>query len=259
MPGLLDLPIELRECIYEDYLSLLRPTTFKIVRYPRSYDWTLITRKSRHAPTLLSVCRSISAEFQRVMSAMLAVPLGSIPLSRGPTITIDSRYSGRSDGDLSESTGEVEEDERVDEILRQILLNSAPSLRLQLVMPQSPADSLLFKALLNFICAICNARFKCLRHVRAIRDPVSGPGWTADVDGISDELDKIRCTSLEKANWYRPWYGRDTNAAVERASRDVVGATEQPPRQMSIDEAWQDVLETCRKYEEGMRQFDDPR
>lgn len=92
--GLLSLPVELRECIFELCLVSVQPATYSIVKDPQRLHWTLITKGSRHTPALLLVCRTITPEVEEVMSLRIASnPVDSIPLSRGPTIRIEPRWA----------------------------------------------------------------------------------------------------------------------------------------------------------------------
>lgn len=130
-------------------------------------------------------------------------------------------------------------------ILTPIFSKGAPSMCLHLVMPQSPEDAVLFTCMLRFIAASCNARARPLKYVRAIRDPVTGPGWAVDVNAVAREVDNIRCEKIDWENWYRPWHSPG-HAAVDA---DVQTPANQ--HDCSIEYAWQRLLESCREHGEG--------
>lgn len=136
----------------------------------------------------------------------------------------------------------VEQSINLRDILLPILLTSAPSMRLHLIMPQIPAEAMLFTSMLRFLAAICDARVKPLKHIYVVRDPLSGPGPGFNIDAIVETVSRIRCESMEWENWYRPWYA---SASV------AVGAGEGASSwaDLDIDEAWEEVIESCREHE----------
>lgn len=238
--ALLGLPVELRECIYEYYLTTLQPASFNIIKEPSREQWTLITRINRRTPSLLLVCHTISAEFTKLISVKISSgPIDGIPISRGPTIRIGPRWSSPSYSTTDKWEDRLEQ-ENVCEVLLPILSKAACSMCLQLVMPQSPEDEKLFTCMLRFIAAVCNARETPLKYVRAVRDPLTGPGWYADINAIADEVSRIRCDRLEWENWYRPWYGVNSHT-----QSDPSGHIQE---QISVDRARQEVLESCQEH-----------
>lgn len=239
-PRLLQLPAELRECIYDYYLESLEPTTFVLGKDTRRKYWTLVTKPSRCCPVLLIVCKTLHFEFSRILSKRLGPGLsGHIPLSRGPTIKVEPRWRAPGGHD-AEGTLLLEEEDEIPGILSTILSESAPSLRLHLVMPQSPNDADLFNAMLHYVIALCNSRTVPLKDVTTIRDPVTGPGWAADIDAVAKEVSKLRCERMAWKNWYRSWYAPDPAQTAEQ--RQDVPRTE--PSQ-SPEQAWQAVLDAC--------------
>lgn len=238
--GLLELPIELRECIYDHYLVSLRPATLTIVKYAQKAHWTLRSKGAGHVASLLLVCRKISTEFQKyVLSRMSSGACNAIPLSQGPTIKIEPRWSPVRCGSSDAEVPTIERD-NVRDILTSVLLSSTHSMRLQLVMPQFPEDAEPFINLVRFIAAISRARSTPFKDVRAVRDPITGPGWTADISAIADEVIAIRCGSLIWENWYRPWFR--SRPSAERDIYDPEVGVREP---WSIDEAWEMVAESC--------------
>lgn len=240
--GLLNLPLELRECIYEHYLVNLMPATFAIVKYPQKAHWIVRSTSTSQTPSLLLVCRTISAEFQKYMLSQMksGAACNQIPLSQGPTIRIEPRWSPVRCGN-SHAEARTIERANVQEVLTSVFLSAAPSMRLQLVMPQFPEDAEPFNNLLRFIGAISRARSIPLKNVRAIRDPITGPGWTADINAVADEVAAIRCESMIWENWYRPWFRSSPSA--EKYTYDPAIGVREP---WSMEDAWAVVLESCR-------------
>lgn len=241
LPGLLRLPVELREHIYDHYLESLQPTTFILAKDVQRSSWTIFCSPSRHAPALLLVCGTISIEFARLLSLRLSLGLVSrTPLSFGPTVKIEPRWRAPDAGSDRNRARCIQEAE-IPAVLTPILTKTAPSMRLHLVMPQSPADAELFTKMLCYIVAVCNSRSKPLKQVNAVRDPVTGPGWAADIDAIAREVSGIPCDNMEWANWYRQWYSSESSNAVRQEGDDPRHHTAH-----GVQEAWEAVVESCR-------------
>lgn len=244
--GLFSLPIELRECIYECYLASLHPTTFTIVKDASKQQWTLLTSKHRRSPALLLACKAISAEISNVMDSLLFLSPGhDIPLSNGPTIRIEPRRIMTTwISSTADATERMVEHDDLPGLFAPILLENVPSLQLHLVMPQDPADAVLFISMIRYIAAVCNARSLPLKQLRAVRDPVSGPGWAADVNAIMSEVGRIQCAEMVWKNWYRQWYAADGAAGGGSRSDHTTDRT----GGQSVEDAWASVLESCREY-----------
>lgn len=246
--GLLSLPIELRECIYDYYIAQLSSATFLVARNANAWRWSFHSHSGVHRPpSLLLACRRISVEVQNFMRLKLwPGPIGGVSISRGPTIKVNPISIAPSVGENSHTT--VSEGSNIPEALERLLSSSPPSLRLHLVLPQSPTNAALFIAMLRFIVVVCNRRAPALKHVHVVRDPVTGPGWAADIIAIGREASRVRCESISWENWYTQWYAASAGDSNTGPCNDVIES-----EGFSVDEAWADVLNSCREYKKANR------
>lgn len=179
--GLLDLPTELKEQIYEYCLVDVSSPIYVIYRHAQANNWSFRQIQDGSFPALLLVCQIMRQEVLTVLHRITDGPL----LLINPTIMPERPTRKLHLYDMADETESVFELEPI--------LTSIPKIRLQVHWPESMTRQATILALLRWLVATFNSRVSVLESVRAhlFLDHVGI--WPNERDSIWQILGQVLC------------------------------------------------------------------
>lgn len=238
-PGFFDLPLELKEEIYEYCLVDVSPPTYVVYKHAQASNWSFRRGQDGRIPALLLVCRTIRTE---VLNVLYRTTEGLV-LHTSPHTGLKRRTTAFKTclfdkADEMQSVFDLEP-----------VLSSARKLKLELNLPSSFVEQGWILGLLRWMVVVLNARTQPIGRLHVDIVLESRELWPKEKDGIWQVLGRIACEELAVVCEWRqdrehPWEREEVEWMPGRKVGDV-GESEQ-----EVDEkllaAREALLASCR-------------